>query len=89
MASVQSALDIGRQAELYSFEHNLSTALDSYTLSLNTLVPLLRDEPPGPRKELLQHQVMEWMKDAESIKSLLSAKEMKENKNNHQHCIIQ
>lgn len=86
---VQHALEIGRQGELYSYEQNNSAALDRYTSALNILVPLLPKEPPGHRKELLQKQVMEWMREAESIKALVMAHDATENKSNHQHCCIQ
>lgn len=55
--AVQHALDIGRQAELYTYEQNFSTALESFTSALNVLVPLIRQEPNGERKDLLQLQV--------------------------------
>lgn len=86
---VQHALDIGRQAELYSYEHNHATALDCFTSALNVLVPLLPQEPVGIRKDLLQKQVMEWMKEAESSKALVMAHKATDNKSDHQHCCIQ
>lgn len=86
---VQDALEIGRQAELYSYEQNHVAALDRYTSALKVLVPLLPQEPPGTRKELLQKQVMEWMKEAESIKALAMAHKATENKSGHQHCCLQ
>lgn len=54
---VQSALDVARQAELYSNEQNISAALESFTSALNVLVPEIRKEPSGERKDLLQQQV--------------------------------
>lgn len=89
--AVQNALEIGRQAELYSYEQNFSAALDCFTSALNVLVPLLKDEPNGKRKELLQKQVMDWMREAESIKSLVMAHTLTDSKsdNHHQHCCIQ
>lgn len=86
---VQHALEIGRQAELYSYEQNHVTALDRYTSALNVLVPLLPQEPPGIRKDLLQKQVMEWMKEAESSKALVMAHKATDNKTENQHCTIQ
>lgn len=86
---VQHALEIGRQAELYSYEQNHAAALDRYTSALNVLVPLLPQEPPGTRKDLLQKQVLEWMKEAESSKALVLAHKATDNKADHQHCSIQ
>lgn len=88
---VQHALEIGRQAELYSYEQNNSTALERYTSALNVLVPLLKQEPSGIRREMLQKQIFEWMKEAESIKALVSAHNAMstDTKTHHQHCSIQ
>lgn len=57
MPIVQHALEIGQQAELYSYEQNVSAALDCYTSAMNVLVPFLPQEPSGKRKDLLQKQV--------------------------------
>lgn len=86
---MQHALEIGRQAELYSYEQNNSAALDRYTSALNVLVPLLKQEPTGQRREMLQKQVMEWMQEAESIKALAMAHNATGNNTDHQHCCIQ
>lgn len=86
---IQHALEIGRQAELYSYEQNHVAALDRYTSALNVLVPLLPQEPTGTRRDLLQKQVMEWMKEAESSKALVMAHKATDNKTDHQHCCIQ
>ncbi|XP_055323910.1 serine/threonine-protein kinase ULK3 [Sitodiplosis mosellana] len=86
---VQHALEIGRQAELYSYEQNNSAALDRYTSALNVLVPLLKQEPSGQRREMLQKQVVEWMQEAESIKALVMAHNVTDSKTDHQHCCIQ
>lgn len=59
LPSIQSALDMGRQAELYSYEQNFSAALELFTSALNVLVPSLRKEPSGERRDLLQQQVIE------------------------------
>lgn len=89
--TVQNALDIGRQAELYSYEHNFPLALESFKSALKVVVPLLEHEPNGTRKELLKQQVLEWMREAESIKGLLSAHSLAEQnaKTTHQNCTIQ
>lgn len=60
--AIKNALEIGRQAELYAYEQNISAALDRFTSALNILVPLLPQEPAGKRKELLQKQVMIFLK---------------------------
>lgn len=86
---VQHALEIGRQAELYSYEQNHVAALDRYTSALKVLVPLLPNEPSGARKDLLQKQIMHWMQEAESIKALVMAHNATENKSEHQHCCVQ
>lgn len=86
---VQHALEIGRKGELYSCEQNHVAALDCYTSALNVLVPLLPQEPIGMRKDLLQKQVMEWMKEAESTKALVMAHKATDNKSEHQHCCVQ
>lgn len=57
MPAAQNALDTGRQAELYTYEQNFQSALELFTAALNVLVPMLRDEPNGARKVLLQQQV--------------------------------
>lgn len=86
---VQHALEIGRQAEMYSYEQNHVAALERYTSALNVLVPLLPHEPAGIRRDLLQKQVMEWMKEAESSKALVMAHKATDNKTDHQQCSIQ
>ena len=86
---VQEALQIGRQGELYAYEQNFQSALESYTSALNILVPLLRNEPVGKRKELLHQQILEWMKEGESMKAIISAQDLRTDKtgSNHQCCI--
>lgn len=85
----QNALEIGQEAELYSYEQNHATALERYTSALNILVPLLRQEPSGIRKDLLQKLVMHWMKEAESSKALVMAHKATNQKSIHPHCSIQ
>lgn len=60
--SIQSALDIGRQAELYSYERKFSSAFELFTSALNVLVPSIRKEPSGERRDLLQQQVTNKIK---------------------------
>lgn len=52
-----SALDIGHQAELYIYDQNFTAALEAFTSALNILVPLLKNEPLSPRRDLLHKQV--------------------------------
>lgn len=85
---IQHALEIGRQAELYSYEKSHTTALDLYTSALNILVPLLPLEPSGSRKDLLQKQVMEWMQEAESLKALIMTHNATDTKSQSQQCCI-
>lgn len=54
---IQAGLKIGRQAELYQHEKNIQAAVESFRSSLSMLVPLLRCEPNGGRKEMLHTQV--------------------------------
>ncbi|XP_037945690.1 serine/threonine-protein kinase ULK3-like [Teleopsis dalmanni] len=73
---LKNALEIGRQGELYLYERKFETALESYTTALGILVQFMNNEPKGERRNLLLQQIEFWMKEAESIKSILSAKEM-------------
>ena len=70
---LQNGLEIGQQAEFYTFEKKLELSLVNYKRALSYLVPLLSEEPKGERKDLLHVQICSWMKEAESIKSLLVA----------------
>ncbi|XP_075145445.1 unc-51 like kinase 3 homolog Aduk [Haematobia irritans] len=76
--SLKTGLDIGRQGELYLFERKYESALESFTAALGILVPFLNKEPKGDRRSLLLQQLDLWMKEAESIKSLLNAKEIED-----------
>ncbi|CAO1442863.1 unnamed protein product [Diamesa serratosioi] len=70
---LQNGLEIGQQAEFYTFEKKLDLSLVNYKRALSYLVPLLSEEPKGERKDLLHGQICNWMKEAESIKSILVA----------------
>ena len=72
---LQNGLEIGQQAEFYTFEKKLDLSLINYKRALSYLVPLLNEEPKGERKDLLHGQICSWMKEAESIKSMLVAQE--------------
>uniref|UniRef100_A0A1I8MKH6 Serine/threonine-protein kinase ULK3 n=1 Tax=Musca domestica TaxID=7370 RepID=A0A1I8MKH6_MUSDO len=74
--SLKTGLEIGRQGELYLFERKYEAALESFTSALGILVPFINKEPKGDRRALLLQQLDFWMKEAESIKSLLSAKDI-------------
>uniref|UniRef100_A0A6B2EG62 Serine/threonine-protein kinase ULK3 n=1 Tax=Phlebotomus kandelakii TaxID=1109342 RepID=A0A6B2EG62_9DIPT len=92
--ALKSSLEIGRQGELYAHEGNYRAALEGLKSSLGGLVPLLGQEPKGQRRDLLHQQIQLWMKEAESLKSLLSAQDMQEDKDSQNpstqsHCCIQ
>lgn len=76
--SLKTGLEIGRQGELYLYERKLEAALESYTSALGILVPFVNNEPKGERRNLLLQQLEFWIKEAESIKSILSAKNLDE-----------
>lgn len=71
---MKSGLDMAQQAEYYAYEKKLEVSLDTYKRALGVLVPLLNEEVDGERKKLLHNQILAWMKDAESIKSLVQAR---------------
>ncbi|XP_059610415.1 serine/threonine-protein kinase ULK3 [Phlebotomus argentipes] len=92
--ALKNSLEIGRQGELYVHEGNYKAALEGLKSSLGGLVPLLGQEPKGQRRDLLHQQIQTWMREAESLKSLLSAQNMQEssesqNANTQSHCCIQ
>ncbi|XP_054285473.1 serine/threonine-protein kinase ULK3 isoform X2 [Macrosteles quadrilineatus] len=74
--SLRDALEIGQAAQMYLAEGQYQLALDKFQASLGVLVPLLATEPLGPRKELLYRQVQDWLKQAESVKALMSCTKM-------------
>ncbi|EDW66511.2 serine/threonine-protein kinase ULK3 [Drosophila virilis] len=76
--AMKTGLEIGRQGELYLYERKLDAALESYTSALGILVPFVNNEPRGERRNLLLQQLEFWIKEAESIKSILSAKHLDE-----------
>ncbi|GAB0095081.1 Serine/threonine-protein kinase ULK3 [Sergentomyia squamirostris] len=92
--ALKSSLEIGRQGELYFHEGKYKEALESLKTSLGGLVPLLAQEPKGPRRDLLHQQIQSWMQEAESLKSLLSAQNLQNDKDlqtiaTNSHCCIQ
>lgn len=70
---LRNGLEIAQQAEFYAYERKLEVSLETYTRALGILVPLLNQEVDGERKKLLHKQILEWMKEAESIKSIIQA----------------
>lgn len=56
--SMADGLEIGAIAELYLAEGNYALALEKFQSCLGILVPLLRKEPPGRRRDLLHKQVI-------------------------------
>ncbi|XP_032597665.1 serine/threonine-protein kinase ULK3 isoform X1 [Drosophila grimshawi] len=76
--SLKTGLEIGRKGELYLYERKLDAALEAYTSALGILVPFVNNEPKGERRNLLLQQLDFWIKEAESIKSILSAKNLDE-----------
>ncbi|KAI8123210.1 serine/threonine-protein kinase ULK3 [Lucilia cuprina] len=85
--SLKTALEIGRQGELYLYERKFESALESFTSALGILVPFLNKEPKGERRTLLIQQLDFWMKEAESIKSLLNAKDIQDDDQKLSHSV--
>lgn len=88
--SIVNALEIGRQGELYAYEKNYKLALENLTGSLSILIPLIQQEPPGARREMLHFMTNKWMREAEQIKDHID-KENLENvadvPTNHSCCV--
>lgn len=70
---LRNGLEIAQQAEFYAYERRLDASLETYTRALGILVPLLNQEVDVERKKLLHKQILDWMKEAESIKSIIQA----------------
>lgn len=75
--AIRTAMEIGRKGELYIFERNFAVALDNFKAALGQLVPLLATEPKGQRRDMLHQLVQFWMREAESLKSIISAQSWK------------
>lgn len=73
-----TALEIGHTGEMYMTEGQYNLALGKFESCLAALMPLLAQEPRGPRRELLHKQVQHWLLLAESSKSLASLPTIKE-----------
>ncbi|XP_069695812.1 serine/threonine-protein kinase ULK3 isoform X2 [Periplaneta americana] len=76
--ALATALEIGSAAEQYVSEGHYRAALDKFQSCLGSLIPSLSNEPRGHRRDLLHNQIQVWMKEAESIKALLYAVNLKE-----------
>ncbi|XP_065200670.1 serine/threonine-protein kinase ULK3 isoform X2 [Planococcus citri] len=90
--NLMTALEIGMNGQMYLAEGKYQLAYEKFESSLGILVPAIKSEPPGIRKELLYVQTREWLKQAESAKSLLSMKENEEqlsSTENRETCVIQ
>ncbi|XP_071453893.1 serine/threonine-protein kinase ULK3 isoform X2 [Hetaerina americana] len=70
--SLATALDIGKYAEQYLLEGQYSLALEKFESALNIMIPILSQEPPGPRRELLHQQIKLWLERAENAKAFIS-----------------
>lgn len=97
-SSLRNGLEIGQQAEYYAYEKKLEVALETYKRALSILVPLLNQEVDAERKKMLHKQILDWMEEAESIKSLLQAQKNIQNSadettssddsTDSKHCVI-
>lgn len=91
---LKNGLEIGQQAEYYVYDKKLEIALETYKRSLSILVPILNTETDGDRKKLLHRQILDWMKEAESIKAFLEAQKNIESSahsdstSSNTHCVI-
>ncbi|KAK7790208.1 hypothetical protein R5R35_013171 [Gryllus longicercus] len=74
-----SALEIGRDAELYMAEGQYPTALEKFEACLGVLVPAIGKEPKGHRRDLMHCQIQRWLKAAEICKTLLQMADLSEN----------
>nr|XP_033339552.1 serine/threonine-protein kinase ULK3 isoform X2 [Megalopta genalis] len=90
---ILDGLEIGETAEQYLAEGNYVHALERFQSCLGVLVPLLKKEPAGRRRDLLYKQVQLWMKEAESTKGLLATRDIEEpvqrGSDSFEQCIIQ
>lgn len=89
---LKNGLEIGKSGEYYAYEHKLENALENFKRALTILVPLLNKEADPERKKLLHKQILEWMKEAESIKSILETQKNIEQSSSdsstNSHCVI-
>ncbi|KZS03768.1 Serine/threonine-protein kinase ULK3 [Daphnia magna] len=62
-----SSLEIGLEGVQYDGEGQHAVALERYKAALEKLIPLLRSESKGLRRELLRLQITLWMERAEQL----------------------
>uniref|UniRef100_A0A182WY57 Serine/threonine-protein kinase ULK3 n=1 Tax=Anopheles quadriannulatus TaxID=34691 RepID=A0A182WY57_ANOQN len=90
--AIARGLEIGWQAAKEASENKLDAALDSYTSALSLLIPVLHQDIPAGQKRVLRQRVVQWMEEAEQIKSIRSAQimqEMESTEANHYACTVQ
>uniref|UniRef100_A0A6E8V834 Serine/threonine-protein kinase ULK3 n=1 Tax=Anopheles coluzzii TaxID=1518534 RepID=A0A6E8V834_ANOCL len=90
--AIARGLEIGWQAAKEASENKLDAALDSYTSALSLLIPVLHQDIPAGQKRVLRQRVVQWMEEAEQIKSIRSAQimqEMESTEANHYGCTVQ
>lgn len=89
---MRNGLEIGMSAVYYAYENKMENALENFKRSLAILVPLLNKEVDTERKKMLHKQILEWMKEAESIKSMLEAQKnigsSSSDTSTNSHCVI-
>ena len=68
-------IEILQSAESYEQEGQYKLALENYQKGLEILIPLLKKEPTGARKNILTPQVKRWMGKAEAVKELILIQE--------------
>lgn len=73
---VYDALEIGLTGQMYMAEGDYLTAYNKFEASLNVLIPHIKKEPAGLRKDLLVRQVQWWLTQAESAKALAAARDV-------------
>lgn len=70
--AIADALEIGHAAELYMAEGQYQIALEKFEICLGVLVPGIREEPKGHRRDLLYSQIQLWLKAAEIAKAFVN-----------------
>uniref|UniRef100_A0A182JTX3 Serine/threonine-protein kinase ULK3 n=1 Tax=Anopheles christyi TaxID=43041 RepID=A0A182JTX3_9DIPT len=89
---IARGLEVGRQAAKEASQNKLDIALDSYTSALGMLIPMLHQDITPGQKRVLRQCVVQWMEEAEQIKSIRSAQimqEMESTEANHYACSVQ
>ncbi|RZF37254.1 hypothetical protein LSTR_LSTR008226 [Laodelphax striatellus] len=69
------ALDTVATAEMYVAEGYYVAAYGKLEFALNVLIDALMKEPPGPRRQHLHVQVLEWLNQATRVRALIDASE--------------